>query len=130
MKKLLAFTVCILFMNCTQKKTNLIGYWNVKSNHYKATYKIEFQETKLVGKVIYYNDDTNVLHETGTKKDLFLFNLKKENNIYVDAVSGATNTETYATTIKEKHKDTLEVTTFIMKKPLIETWIRNIEKQQ
>ncbi|MCL7752149.1 hypothetical protein [Polaribacter sp. Z022] len=130
MKKLFLIIVCLFFMVYSKKNHEIIGLWNVKSNHYKATYKIEFQETKLVGKVIYYNDDTTVLHETGTKKDLFLFNLKKENNIYVDAVSGATNTETYATTIKEKHKDTLEVTTFIMKKPLIETWIRNTEKQQ
>lgn len=112
-------------MFCSKNEHKIIGLWNVKSNYYKATYKIEQQNSKLVGKVIYYNDGTTALHETKTDKDLFLFDLKLKNNTYTDAVSGATNTKKQTTSMKLKHKDTIEVTSYIMKKPLTEIWIRN-----
>lgn len=125
MKRALLLLTCSLFIFCSKKEHKIIGLWNVKSNYYKATYKIEQQSNKLVGRVIYYNDGTTVLHETKTDKDLFLFDLKLKKDTYIDAVSGATNTKKQTTSIKLKHNDTLEVTSYIMKKPLIETWIRN-----
>ncbi len=126
MKRILLLLSCCLFIFCAKKEHEIIGLWDVKSNYYRATYKIEFQNNRLVGKVIYYNDDTTVLKETKTDKDLFLFNLKqKSDNNYIDAVSGATKTNNQTTSITIKHKDTLEVTSYIMKKPLTEIWIRN-----
>ena len=126
MKKISLITTCLFFAFCTKKEHPIVGLWNVQSNYYKATFKIASEKNKLVGKVIYYNDDTTILHETRTEKDIFLFNLKEtDNNTYIDAVSGATETKKHTTSISIKHKDTLEVTTYISKKPLTETWIRN-----
>lgn len=126
MKKNILLITCFLFIFCSEKEHDIIGFWNVESNYYRATYKIENKNNKLIGKVIYYNDDTTILKETHTDKDIFLFNLKlKKDNIYVDAVSGATSSKNQNTIIKVNHKDTLEVTSYIMKKPLKEIWIRN-----
>lgn len=115
----------VLIFSCTTKiDDRIFGEWNVQSNFYRATYRIEKQSSKIVGKVLYYNDDTTVLHETGTDKDIFLKNLKFKENKFVDAVSGATKTNKKAITIEVKHKDTLEVTSYVMHKPLVEIWTR------
>ena len=124
MKKTLLGLIVLLTACSTQIDKRVLGTWNVQSNFYKATYKIEKQGKKLIGKVLYYNDDTTVLHETKTDKDIFLHDLKYKNEVYVDAISGATNTVSEKLTIKVKHKDTLEVTSYINKKPLIENWTR------
>ena len=73
---------------------------------------------------MYYNDDTTVLHKTNTDKDIFLHDLKYKNDVYVDAISGATKTTSKSLTIKIKHQDTLEITSYIRHQPLIETWTR------
>lgn len=57
-------------------------------------------------------------------KDIFLNNLKFKNDVFVDAISGATQTNSENLTIKIKHKDTLEVTSYIRHKPLVEIWTR------
>lgn len=124
MKKTLLSLIVLLTACSTQIDKRVLGTWNVQSNFYKATYKIEKQGKKLIGKVLYYNDDTTVLHETKTDKDIFLYDLKYKNEVYVDAISGATNTVSEKLAIKVKHKDTLEVTSYINKKPLIENWTR------
>lgn len=124
MKKLVFFFLGLILIACVKEKHSIEGIWKVNNNHYKATYQIIQEQNRLIGKVIYYNDGTTILHETGTDKDLFLFNLKQKNNTYVDAVSGATNNKTNTTIIKTKHIDSLEVTSYIMKKPITEIWIR------
>ncbi|WP_272149982.1 hypothetical protein [Tenacibaculum aiptasiae] len=119
------FGLLIFLIGCsTQIDKRILGIWDVQSSFYKATYKIEKQANKLVGKVIYYNDDTTIIRETGTDKDIFLNNLTYKNNTFVDAISGATQTNSNNLKIKIKHKDTLEVTSYIMHKPLIEIWVR------
>ena len=117
----------LLFVFCAKAPKEILGTWIVQSKFYKATYKIEKQNKKLIGKVIYYNDDTTILHETGTKKDIFLTNLKYKDDVYADAISGATQTNSEDLTIKIKHKDTLEVTSYIRHKPLVEIWTRKQE---
>ena len=124
MNKVLLVFILLLFA-CTAKIDNRIfGEWNVQSNYYRAIYKIEKQNGKIIGKVLYYNDDTTVLHETGTDKDIFLEDLKFKENKFIDAVSGATKTNKEALTIEVKHKDTLKVTSYVMHKPSVEIWIR------
>lgn len=119
------FGLLIFLIGCsTQIDERILGIWNVQSSFYKATYKIEKQANKLVGKVIYYNDDTTIIRETGTDKDIFLNNLTYKDDTFVDAISGATQTNSDNLKIKIKHKDTLEVTSYIMHKPLIEIWVR------
>ena len=76
MKKYL-FGLSIFIIGCNLKIDNrILGTWKVQSNYYDATYKIEKQGKKLIGKVIYYNDGTTILRETKTQKDVFLKNLK------------------------------------------------------
>ncbi|CAM1345655.1 hypothetical protein [Tenacibaculum amylolyticum] len=104
--------------------TNILGIWQVQSPYYKATYAITHTKEKLVGKVIYYNDGTTILHETGTAKDIFLKNLKYKNGMYVDAISGATKTTGNTTQLLVKHRDTLLVTNYVHHKPLTEIWTR------
>ncbi|WP_299122029.1 hypothetical protein [uncultured Tenacibaculum sp.] len=119
------FGLLIFLIGCsTRIDERILGIWNVQSSFYKATYKIEKQANKLVGKVIYYNDDTTIIRETGTDKDIFLNNLTYKDDTFVDAISGATQTNSDNLKIKIKHKDTLEVTSYIMHKPLIEIWVR------
>ncbi|KAB1155276.1 MULTISPECIES: DUF2147 domain-containing protein [Tenacibaculum] len=119
------FGLLIFLIGCsTQIDERILGIWDVQSSFYKATYKIEKQANKLVGKVIYYNDDTTIIRETGTDKDIFLNNLTYKDDTFVDAISGATQTNSDNLKIKIKHKDTLEVTSYIMHKPLIEIWVR------
>ena len=124
MKKLGVLFLMFLFAFCTTAPKEILGIWQVQSNFYRATYKIEKQGKKLIGKVLYYNDDTTILNETGTDKDIFLSDLKYKDDVYVDAISGATNTTEEGISIKIKHKDTLEVTSYIRHKPLVEIWTR------
>lgn len=119
------FFLLILMVACTSKiDDRILGTWEVQSKFYRATYKIEKKSKKLVGKILYYNDDTTIIRETGTDKDIFLTNLTYKKGTYIDAVSGATKTQKESLTIKIRHKDTLEVKTYIMHKPLIEFWTR------
>ncbi len=124
MKKTGILFFMLLFIFCTKSHKEILGTWKVNSLFYKATYKIEKQNKRLIGKVIYYNDGTTILNKTGTEKDIFLTNLKYKNNVYVDAMSGATQTTSKNLIIKIKHKDTLEVTSYIGNKPLVEIWTK------
>lgn len=124
MKRFL-FLFLIFLVGCSTEIDNrILGTWNVQSKFYRGTFKIEKESKKLIGKIIYYNDDTTILKETETDKDIFLHDLKMKDDVFIDAVSGAT-THTENLNIKVKNKDTLEVTTYIMKKPLVEIWTRN-----
>lgn len=105
-------------------EAKILGVWQVKSPYYKATYEITHTKDKLVGKVIYYDDGTTILHETGTAKDIFLKNLHYKNGMYIDAVSGATNTTEKTTKLIMKHRDTLQVRSYVHHKPLTEIWTR------
>lgn len=124
MKRFL-FITTIHFISCSKSFDNrILGEWKTNSKFYKATYKFEKISKNIVGKLLYYNDGTTVLQETGTKKDIFIENLDYKDNVFVDAVSGATQTTSQNYQIKVKHQDTLEVTTYIRNRPLIETWTR------
>lgn len=125
MKKTAVYTFCFLMLCCTKQEHKIIGEWKVLSNFHRAIYNIELLDNKLVGRVIYYNDDTTELRATNTNSDLFLFDLKSQNNnTYVDAISGETTLNNHATTLEVIHKDTLITTTYYQKKPIKEIWIR------
>ena len=127
MKQVLLIGIIILAFSCSKKENPIVGVWNVDSKFYKATYQILEQEDATKAFVLYYNDDTTIYkYEKGQPKHYFLKNLKQEESIYVDAISGATNTEasTQNTTLKNLSKDTLEVTSYIQHTPIKEYWIR------
>lgn len=114
---------------CSSTDEHILGVWNVKSDFYTATYSIEKQGKKIIGKLLYYNDNTRILQETGTAKDIVFHNLKSKNGVFVDAISGATRKAKTGIEIKIKHQDTLEVTTYIHKKPLKEFWVRKSKER-
>lgn len=119
----LAITTVLL--SCKDKKNELLGTWSVNSKFYKAICFITETEERIKGQVLYYNDDTTVYnYEEGTTKNYFFNNIKEQKNEFVDAISGATKTGEQQIKLKLRHKDTLEVTTYIVNKPLTETWIR------
>lgn len=124
MKKIVILLVLIYFgCNSTFDK-DILGVWNVQSDFYQAKYKIEQKGNRLVGALLYYNDDTKELKATHTDKDIFLKNLKKKNGIYVDAISGATIMDHSHLELVIKSRDTLEVSTHIMNQRLKEYWTR------
>lgn len=124
MKKTLILYLLIIISCSSKIDESILGTWQVKSKYHQATYKIEKQGKKLVGKLLYYNDNIKVLEATNTDKDIFLKNLKNKNGIYVDAISGATITEKKNIEIRIKNEDTLAVTRYIMHQPLKEFWTR------
>lgn len=119
------FLIAFIFLSCQSTiDSDILGVWNVQSDFYRAKYKIEQRGNKLVGALLYYNDDTKELKATHTDQDIFLKNLKKKNGLYIDAISGATITNHSQMEIVIKSKDTLEVSTHIMNEVLKEYWIR------
>ncbi len=115
----------ILFCRCSPTAEELYGTWNVKSNYYRATYRIYKEHDSVKGKVLYYNDDTSIYREGDTKEYYVFKNLKPDGKGYADALSGATVTDNSKTIyIEPKHPDTLSVTHYIMHKPLTEIWVR------
>lgn len=119
------FLLFFIFLSCQSTiDSDILGVWNVQSDFYRAKYKIEQRGNKLVGALLYYNDDTKELKATHTDQDIFLKNLKKKNGLYIDAISGATITNHSQMEIVIKSKDTLEVSTHIMNDVLKEYWIR------
>lgn len=117
----------IILIACQQRQDPLIGKWKVNSKFYYATYQILEDGNQLKGLVISYNDGTSKYHYDKEKPYYIFTGLKKENaQYYVNGVSGATtkNSESKSIEIKRINNDSLEVTTFVMSKPLTEIWTR------
>ncbi|MEW7290245.1 hypothetical protein [Aquimarina sp. 2304DJ70-9] len=122
--------VIILLFSCSGKKNQLLGAWSLESNFYRATYEIVEDDGKIKAKVLYYNDDTTAYQYDGQTPQYLFSDLKEKENRYIDAVSGATNTETNYPNIKVISQDSLEVTTYLVNKPLKEIWIRKINNKK
>ncbi|MGH1388047.1 hypothetical protein [Kordia sp.] len=128
MRKAFLISSAIVVFSCTKKENPMIGIWKVNSRFYKATCEILEENDTVKGEVLYYNDNTTVYRsEKGQPKSYFFNNIKEKNGTYIDAVSGATKIENENKTaiLHLLSKDTLEVTTYILNKPLKEIWIRN-----
>lgn len=121
------FLILIISLcSCYRQYNDIKGEWKVNSKFYHATYQIIEEDDNLNGLVLYYNDGTTKYTYDGTKRRYVFTGLKKEKNQYVDGISGATskNSTPKSIEIKSKSEDTLEVTTYIMDKPLLEIWTR------
>lgn len=123
MKKI-TIILCLLVFSCSKNSETLLGTWKVDSKFYRATYNIVEVDGDLKAEVIYYNDDTTVLRQNKAAPFYLFHNLKYQDDHSLDAISGATKTKAQPVFIKLKHKDTLEVTTYLSKKPLKEIWIK------
>lgn len=125
MKKSSVLIILSMLFSCSNDDAEqLYGTWRVDSKFYKAKYEILEVEDEVKAKIKYYNDDTTVIKEDVANPRYILNNLLQKENVFVDAVSGATTSNEHITEIKPKHKDTLEVITYLMNKPLKELWIR------
>ena len=128
MKKILTVLCFASVFSCSKSELSILGMWKVDSKYYKATCEILEEDGTLKGRVLYYNDGTTVYRNSnGDSIKYFFSNLKENEGVYIDAVSGATSTkslENSTTSLKLLSKDTLEVISYIMHKPLKENWIR------
>lgn len=126
MKRWIIILITIIGVSCHHHPDDLIGVWTVQSKFYSGTYQIKEDGKKLSGVVLYYNDGTSKYTYNEEKPYYIFTGLKKDNGIYIDAVTGATSSNEKPQTleIQKIHLDTLEVTTYIRNKPLKEIWIR------
>ncbi len=112
---------------CSSEPHTLEGKWKVNSPFYRAKYKIvRTDDGELKAHVLYYNDDTYEYSASEGKEKYLFENLVEKDGKYVDAVSGATSTKNEAHNIELKiiTNDSLRVTTYIMGKPVVESWTR------
>lgn len=127
MKRQMLILCSIMMISCQYQQDSLIGKWKVNSKFLNATYQILEDGDELNGLVLFYDDGTTKYRHDGTKNHYVFKGLKKENEQYVDGISGATTKENNtprSIEITKKHKDTLEVTTLVMNKPIVEFWTR------
>lgn len=124
MRHILLVCLIAVTLSCVADTSPLLGTWKVDSPFYRATYQIENHSGKCRAKVLYYNDDTTVYRYNDDDPWYQFTNLKSKKNEYVDAISGATKTGKQSISIVPVHKDTLKVTSYILHKPLTETWFR------
>lgn len=119
------FTLGFLF-SCDRPADELLGTWKVNSKFYKATYEVIEEADEIKALVKYYDDDTFRYSFDSTNVHYVFTSLKKKGDQYVDGVSGATvkNADAKGLSISIKAKDTLEVTSYVLDKPLVETWTR------
>lgn len=123
--RLLILISFLSFLSCKTDE-NIDGFWKVKSEFYRATYHVHNVDHSKKAQVIAYSDGTSSYTDHERPNQYVFNNLKQQEGVYVDAISGATKTSSleHSNHIRVKHKDTIEVTTFIMGKPLKELWIR------
>ena len=124
MKKIVVLFIGYLVMSCNESPKGLLGTWRVDSKFYRANYKILEENDSIKALILYYNDDTTVLKHNPKQPRYAFSNLTSKKDVFVDAISGATKNENHTLSIKQIHKDTLKVTTYILNKALNETWIR------
>ncbi|WP_460219267.1 hypothetical protein [Psychroserpens sp. MEBiC05023] len=126
MKNRVLLFILLVAFSCAEKENPLLGKWEVDSKYYRAIYNIIKSNDSVKGKVLYYNDDTTIIRESDGKDYYIFMDLKEDEGIYVDAISGATKSNDIKPNIELNliHLDTLDVTTYIRNKPLKEIWIR------
>jgi len=125
----------ILFLvgiiSCNSSTNVLIGKWQVESPFYKAIYQIVKKDGRLKTQILFYDDDTYRYRFNGKKEKYLFQNIQQNEEAFVDMVSGATKQSDQSKLPKLilVHQDTLSVTTYQMRKPITETWVRINQNQ-
>ncbi|UTW66489.1 hypothetical protein KFE94_17850 [bacterium SCSIO 12643] len=125
----------ILFLtgliSCNSSTNKLIGKWQVESPFYKAVYQIIKKDGELKTQILFYDDDIYRYRFNGKKEKYLFQNIQQKDEDFVDMVSGATTSANSNKLPKLKlvHEDTLNVTTYQMRKPITETWVRINQNQ-
>ena len=127
MKKWIWILIPMVIYSCQQTNDNIVGDWVVQSRFYQARYQIFEDAGQWNALVLHYDDGTTRYKYDGIEKRFAFTGLKKYKTVYVDGLSGATKSaETQQKTIEisKKSKDTIEVTTYSLNKPIVELWVR------
>ncbi len=124
MKQIGGLLMVLFVWSCADRCEDISGTWKVLSPYYNASFQIQDINGELKCAVLTYDDGTSRFDNRG-KSPYYLANeLKCEDGIYIDGVSGATALNKNSLTINKLSTDTLSVTSFIMNKPLKEYWIK------
>lgn len=112
-------------LGCKHDYSPLHGEWRVDSPFYKAKYHIGLYDDAQKCAVVSYDDGTSRYYNSAGNPYFLYDNIKHHDGHYivVDGMSGAT-VIAGQTTLNLKNNDTLQVTTYIHHKPLVEQWIR------
>ena len=119
-------SLCFLFSCHEDHSSDLLGEWKVPSPYYSAKYQILEDDDELHVLVLSYDDGTSRYSSNGKQKRYAYQSLNKKAHKYVDAISGASTkaSEQHTVELQPKGRDTLEITTFFMDRPLKEFWVR------
>ncbi len=117
--------VLIMFLCSCHQGKEIEGTWSVQSKHYRSTIEIIPNKGRWDAKVLYYNDDTQIIKEDTINPYYLYKGIKyQKSSQYVDGVSGATKLVNESTKFKLVENDTLIITTQIRDKKINELWIR------
>jgi hypothetical protein len=124
--RVISILFVILFaMSCQKVDTRILGEWQVQSPYYQADYYLFGKGATIMAKVLHYDDGTTKFRHQQLRDAPFLFKqLVKKEDVFVDAMSGATQSNLKTLSIRQRHMDTLEVAFYINGKAAKEIWIR------
>lgn len=118
----------ILLACSSNKQDELLGLWFVNDPFLKASFEIIEEDGALSAFVLHYNDGTTRYKQAeGQPKQYAFKRLQYKDGLYVDAISGASSkneTAKPSISIEQKHKDTLEVSTYFANQAISNIWIR------
>lgn len=100
------------------------GTWRVNTPFYKSTCVIVVDDGYALARVLTYDDGTTNYSFSEGRPWYVFEKLMSEDGVYVDGVSGATSKEEAAVSVVQLDVDTLLVTTYVLDKPITETWTR------
>ena len=123
--------IALLLAACSHNPKAVLGTWQVSDPYYTARYELAEVDGQLSAEVLYYNDGTQRYNASGNQHRYLSSNLKWNDGVYIDGVSGATNTSKTSAriTIEQVHTDTLEVRYAEHQSPAVERWVRIINHQ-
>ena len=126
MKYITALVLVSLAVGCCSTEDTLSGVWTVNDPFFTATYLVEKSGRAYNGIVLAYNDGTTRYQHQGKETHYVFTNVKAHEGQYVDGISGATPKADHVArfSIQPIHPDTLAVTTYVIGRPLVETWAR------
>lgn len=123
-----ATLICLAIYGCSDVDDRLMGVWKTDSEFYSARYQIHLENDSIRGEVLHYNDGTTIFKKAENDRRFIFKHLIKEDDTFVDAVSGATSTtgasapQMWSITIE--HEDTLAIGQKIGRQTRTEIWTR------
>ena len=115
-----------MIVSCAQDNSDILGTWRLDSRSHKAVYEILEEGESLNGLVVYYNDGTTKYEQDSTQRRYAFKDMQKEESVYVDGISGATNLTEKNSGIKISvlSTDTILLTNYVMNRNVHDTLTR------